>query len=123
MTVAHHLSPDEVNRLQHDFEAALPQDILRWAVAQYAQELVVVTSFQPTGIVTLHMLSEIAPDTPVMTLDTELLFPETYALIDQVEALFGLNLIRVKPELTVSQQATIYGDRLRGEALQTFRGG
>ncbi len=112
MTASYPISPDEIANLQQDFEHASPQDILSWAAKHYGQELAVVTSFQPTGIVTLHMLHEIAPDTPIITLDTGFLFPETYALIDQVETLFDLNLIRVRPELTPQQQAETYGDRL-----------
>ncbi|GAB4308481.1 MAG: phosphoadenylyl-sulfate reductase [Phototrophicales bacterium] len=93
-------------------ESAYPQDILRWAHATYHQRLVVVTSFQPTGIVTLHMLNEIQIRPTVITLDTGVLFPETYALMDEIEARFDLDLIRVQPELTLDQQAAIYGDKL-----------
>ena len=71
-----------------------------------------MTSFQITGIVTLRMLQDIAPATPVLTLDTGLLFPETCDLIDQMEARFDLNLRRVKPRQTPRQQARDYGDRL-----------
>ncbi|MBZ0299017.1 MAG: phosphoadenylyl-sulfate reductase [Anaerolineae bacterium] len=107
-----YLEPDQIAHLQHDFESAHPQDILQWATQQFGDSLAVVTSFQPTGIVTLHMLSEMAPHTAIITLDTEFLFPETYALIDRVESLFNLNLIRVRPELTIDQQAAAYGDKL-----------
>jgi len=102
----------EIAALQRRFEEAYPQDVLRWATETYGQGLAVVTSFGPTGIVTLHMLSEIAPDTPVLTLDTGLLFPETYALMDEIEGRLGLNLIRVKPELTLNEQATQHGSAL-----------
>jgi phosphoadenosine phosphosulfate reductase len=95
-----------------DAENAYPQDILRWAVDQFGSRLTVVTSFQPTGIITLHMLREIAPDLTILTLDTGLLFPETLALTDQLEALWGLNLVRVRPRQTVTQQAAEYGDKL-----------
>jgi len=98
--------------LNTQFETAYPQDILRWAAEQFGSELAVVTSFQPTGIVTLHMLSEVAPKTTVLTLDTGLLFPETYALIDELEARLDLNLVRVKPALTVAQQAELHGPEL-----------
>jgi len=98
--------------LNTQFENAYPQDILRWAAETYGDQLAVVTSFQPTGIVTLHMLSEVAPDTTVMTLDTGLLFPETYALMDELEALLNLRLIRVKPDLTVAQQTESHGAEL-----------
>jgi phosphoadenosine phosphosulfate reductase len=79
------VTADDLTDLSDSFETAYPQDILRWAAENFGDQLAVVTSFQPTGIVTLHMLSEIAPNTPVLTLDTGLLFPETYALMDELE--------------------------------------
>lgn len=102
----------ELSNLNAQFEQAAPQDVLRWATQTYGDQLAVVTSFQPTGIVTLHMLAEIAPQTPILTLDTGLLFPETYALIDQVEARFKLRLTRIRPAQSVEQQAAAYGAAL-----------
>ncbi|HLA41864.1 MAG TPA: phosphoadenylyl-sulfate reductase [Aggregatilineales bacterium] len=105
-------SPQNHDELLETFESAHPQDILKWAAEAYGEKLVVVTSFQPTGIVTLHMLQKIAPRTPVVTLDTGLLFPETRALMDQLQEMLDINLIRVTPEMTVEQQAQRYGDKL-----------
>jgi phosphoadenosine phosphosulfate reductase len=105
-------TPETLQTLNKDFEQGAPQDVLRWAAETFGDQLAVVTSFQPTGIVTLHMLSEIAPRTPVLTLDTGLLFPETYVLMDTLEAQLSLNLIRVRPVQTVSEQAAAYGDSL-----------
>jgi phosphoadenosine phosphosulfate reductase len=102
----------DLNELNSIFETAYPQDILRWAAEAHGKKLAVVTSFQPTGIVTLHMLSEIAPDTPVLTLDTGLLFPETYALMDELESRLGLNLIRVRAAQNVAQQEAAHGPNL-----------
>ena len=102
----------ELQRLSAEFENALPQTVLRWAADTYGQNLAVVTSFQPTGIVTLHMLSEIAPRTPVLTLDTGLLFPETHALMDECERRFNLNLIRIHPQQTVAEQEAAFGPAL-----------
>ncbi|MCY3780711.1 MAG: phosphoadenylyl-sulfate reductase [Chloroflexi bacterium] len=95
-----------------EFENAGPTDILSWASETYGDKLAIVTSFQPTGIVTLHMLQNIAPHTPVLTLDTGLLFPETQDLIDALEQRFDLDLRRIKPRQTPKQQARDYGDRL-----------
>ncbi|MBI1279227.1 MAG: phosphoadenylyl-sulfate reductase [Anaerolineaceae bacterium] len=102
----------DLSTLNTQFESAYPQDVLRWSAETYGDDLAVVTSFQPTGIVTLHMLSEVAPETTVLTLDTGLLFPETYALMDELEALLDLRLIRIKPTLTVAQQAEAHGAEL-----------
>jgi phosphoadenosine phosphosulfate reductase len=95
-----------------DFEEASPQDVLRWASAEFGENFAVVTSFQPTGIVTLHMLQDIAPQTPILTLDTGLLFDETYALMDEIEARFDLHIQRIQPVQTVDEQAQEHGDAL-----------
>ncbi len=102
----------ELGRLQETFEQAYPEEILRWAEATFRSKLAVVTSFGPTGIVTLHMISQIAPETPVLTLDTGLLFAETYDLMKEVEERLGLKVIGVRPELTVEEQAARHGDAL-----------
>ncbi len=94
------------------FESASPFEILSWARDAFGGRLAIVTSFQLTGIATLHMMQRIAPRTPVLTLDTGLLFPETHDLMDALEARFDLDLRRVKPRQTTSQQARDYGDRL-----------
>ncbi len=99
-------------RLNRELETADPAAILRWAVEGLDETLAVVTSFQPTGIVTLHMLYEMGLRVPVLTLDTGLLFPETYALMAEVEQRFNLNLTRIKPAQTVEAQAETYGPAL-----------
>jgi len=105
-------TPDEFAALNARFERESPYAILRWAADYFGDRLAVVTSFQPTGIVTLHYLHTIAPSTAVLTLDTGLLFSETYALMDDLEARWSLNLIRVRPALTPAGQAATFGDRL-----------
>jgi phosphoadenosine phosphosulfate reductase len=103
---------EQLPRLQAEFEDSAPQAILRWAAATFGDRLAVVTSFQPSGIVILHLLQSIAPATTVITLDTGLLFPETEQLIDTIAQRFNLRLVRVRPEQTVQEQAQSYGDAL-----------
>ncbi len=96
-------------------ESTPPQTILRWAVDTYQDNLVVVTSFQNTGLVTLHMLREIAPELPVITLDTGKLFPETIAFINEIEINWHLNLHRARPQpyITVDEHTPDTCCRLR----------
>lgn len=102
----------QIQKQAEQFEAAAPFEILSWASETFGDKLAIVTSFQATGIVTLHMMQRIAPRSPVLTLDTGLLFPETYELMDELEARFDLNLRRINPRQTPAQQARDYGDRL-----------
>lgn len=97
-----------LNALNSQFDRATPKTILRWAAQTYGESLAIVTSLQPTGIATLHMLSEMRDQIPVMphilTVDTGLLFPETYALIAEVEARFNISIKRITPQQSVAQQ-------------------
>lgn len=106
------LSTHEIDALQEQFEDANPQDILRWAVDTFGNKLTVVTSFQVTGIVTIDMLKNITDDFNVLTLDTGLLFPETYQLIDRVESHFNISVQRVSPALSLPTQAREHGSIL-----------
>ncbi len=102
----------QIETLAKQFENAGPCDTLAWASETFGERLAIVTSFQITGIAALHMMQRIAPRTPVLTLDTGLLFPETQDLINDMEARFQLDLRRIKPRQTPRQQARDYGDRL-----------
>jgi len=102
----------DIPALSKRFEGSHPQDILRWGVETFGQKLVVVTSFQPTGLVTLHMLHEMGYSQPILTLDTGLLFTETSSLVDQLEQQWDLKVTRVNPKQTVEQQNDTYGFEL-----------
>ncbi|MCA9883021.1 MAG: phosphoadenylyl-sulfate reductase [Anaerolineae bacterium] len=92
------LTYNDLRDLNNQFEKANPQMILEWVGETYGRRAAVVTSLQPTGIVTLHMMQTIGMDIPVLTLDTDVLFPETYELIEQVEKVFDITIERIKPE-------------------------
>ena len=102
----------QIQAYAEQFENASPYEILSWASETFGDRLAIVSSFQITGIATLHMMQSIAPRTPVLTLDTGLLFPETQDLINKLEGRFQLDLRRIKPRQTPTQQARDYGDRL-----------
>ncbi len=90
--------PLNLQDLQQDFEHASPQEVLQRICCHFGDDAVVVTSFQVTGVVTLHMLQAIMPNVRVFTLDTGVLFPETYALIDDLKVRWNLNLTWVRPQ-------------------------
>ena len=62
--------------------------------------------------VLLHMISQVDPDVPVVFLDTGYHFAETIGTADAAESVYNLNLLRVRPELTVAQQDEAFGPRL-----------
>ncbi|WP_299303080.1 phosphoadenylyl-sulfate reductase [uncultured Litoreibacter sp.] len=58
-------------------------------------EVALVSSFGAESVVLLHMVAEIDPATPVIFLDTEMLFPETLTYQRELASTLGLTDIRV----------------------------
>jgi phosphoadenosine phosphosulfate reductase len=108
------LIPDaaEVRRLNADFEQAAPVDLLAWAHARFGPRAALGTSFQASGLVLLHQAVSAGIDLPCFTIDTDLLFPETVALRQQVEQFFGIQIEVLRPELSLEQQADEFGPEL-----------
>ncbi len=61
------------------------------------------TAFGPEGMVILHMLSTIAPLTPVFNLDTGYQFPETLAMQQRVWERYGIQVTFERAALTTEQ--------------------
>jgi phosphoadenosine phosphosulfate reductase len=94
-------------------EGKEPGDILRWAVEKFQPGLTLACSFGgPSGMVLLHMTMAIDPTVEVFYLNTDFLFPETYALRDACESKYGFKPIGYKSLLTPSEQAVTHGDAL-----------
>ncbi len=95
-----------------ELETAQPEAVLRWAVKEFGPDIALATGFGAEGCVLVAMLSNISRDTRIFYLDTDLLFPETYALRDQLEMRYGVRFERRATRLSLSDQAVEYGERL-----------
>jgi phosphoadenosine phosphosulfate reductase len=93
-------------------EGASPGDILRWAADRYAPRLAFATGFGPEGLVLLDLIARHRLDVDVFTLDTGLLFPETYALWRMLEQRYTLRIRAVRPELDLREQTSLHGEAL-----------
>lgn len=94
---------EELKTKSAELESATPQEILGWAVDRFAPRFTMATAFGPEGMVILHMLAEIAPDTPVFNLDTGYQFKETLELRDRVAKRYGIEVELKRPELSVAE--------------------
>ena len=108
-------TPEELKALSDAFELQQPQDVLRDALNRFRGEMVLACSFGLEDMVLLDMMHRVAPESPLCYLDTDFLFPETYALRDQVVAHYALSaaqVIQVKSILTPEAQAAQFGEAL-----------
>jgi phosphoadenosine phosphosulfate reductase len=87
------------------------QRVLAWA-AGVIPRFAVTSSFGAESAVLLHMLSQVAPDVPVLFLDTGLHFSETIDYRRRLAWDLGLTVEDVHPRLTPAEQAQRYGDAL-----------
>lgn len=94
-----------------ELERAWAGDILAWA-ARDIPSFAVTSSFGADSAVLLHLLSTVAPSTPVLFLDTGLHFAETVTFRRSLADRLGLEVVDVRPERTVAEQAADLGDRL-----------
>ncbi len=93
-------------------EGASLEETLQWTWETFGKQAQIGTSYQGSGLVIIHHARKLGLDFPVFTLDTGLLFPETYALKARLEAFFGIGIQSLEPSQTVAEQAETYGGDL-----------
>lgn len=94
-----HTFPDTLDtrlaRLRHRYGALQGAALLRPILSrEFPGKAALTSSFGAEAAVLLHMVSEIAPDTPVLFLDTGKLFEETLAYRDALIDRLGLTDVR-----------------------------
>jgi phosphoadenosine phosphosulfate reductase len=116
------LSDTDIAYWAEHLEASRPQAILEWAVDVFGPDVSLASSFGAEDMCLIDMLCRVTRSPRVFYLDTGVLFPETYQLIETVQSRYGFQAERVTPLLTLEQQAEHYGDALWGRQPDTCCG-
>lgn len=103
---------EELKAISDGFEHAPPEAVLRWAAQEYGPDVALATGFGAEGCVLIDMLARSNSQMRIFCLDTDLLFPETYALKKRLEARYDIKIEARHPALSLSEQAATYGERL-----------
>lgn len=106
---------EEIRAWGESFEAKQPQEVLAAAIGRYAPKIVLACSFGAEDVVLVDMVHRIDPSIPLFYLDTDFLFPETYAVRDRMIEQYHLNpaqVLQVKSLLTPECQAEQHGEAL-----------
>ncbi len=101
-----------LHALSTSFETATPHDLLVYAIDAYFPQIVLASSFGAEDVALIDMVHRINPKTPIMYLDTDFLFKETYETRDALIRKYGIAPIQVKSLLTPTRQAEQFGDKL-----------
>jgi phosphoadenosine phosphosulfate reductase len=85
------------------------EERVAWALANLPGRHVLSSSFGAQAAVSLHLLTQLAPDIPVILIDTGYLFPETYRFVDELTDRLHLKLEVYRGELSAAWLEARYG--------------
>ncbi|HYT07658.1 MAG TPA: phosphoadenylyl-sulfate reductase [Rugosimonospora sp.] len=102
----------QVIELQDEAEGWDLKVLLQWGLSEFGQSLAIAASLGAEDVVLIDQASRLRSEFRVFTLDTDFLFPDTYALIDRIEKRYGIQVERTHSDLTPAQQAARYGEAL-----------
>lgn len=74
------------------FDRSAPEEIVRWAAAEFGDGLVMTSSFGADSAVLLHMVTRVKPGVRIVMIDTGYLFPETFAFMETLRRRLNLNV-------------------------------
>ncbi|HTB63047.1 MAG TPA: phosphoadenosine phosphosulfate reductase family protein, partial [Opitutales bacterium] len=101
--------PEMLSVESERLERLSAEERVRWAVEQFGEKLILSTSFGIQSAVMLHLVTQIAPEIPVVFVDTGYLFPETYKFADDLTKRLNLNLRVFQAEMTAARQEALHG--------------
>jgi len=103
---------EELQRAGEALEQASAAEILAWTAKRFAPGFTMATAFGPEGMVLIHLLAEVAPETRVFNLDTGYQFQETLEMVERVRQRYGIEVHLERPEQTVTEYEAAHGGPL-----------
>jgi phosphoadenylyl-sulfate reductase (thioredoxin) len=107
-------SRDELTQLSQELEGRSAQAILEWSAERFAPRITFATGFGMEGCVLIDLIARASLPISLFTLDTGLLFPETYELWRRLEDRYQVTIAAVRPDQTVEEQSSAEGPALWG---------
>lgn len=102
---------EDLNALNRHFAdtKANATAIVQWSADTFGRGLVMSTSFGIQSAVMLHLVTRIAPNIPVIWVDTGYLPPETYRFADELTKRLHLNLQVYQSPLSPARMEALHG--------------
>jgi len=93
-----------------DLQGARAQDVIRWAAEAFQGRVLISQSMANTALA--HIVHTVAPEIPLVFIDTGYHFDETLATRDALVARTGLTVLNLTPVQTVAEQDAEHGPDL-----------
>ncbi|PPI86390.1 phosphoadenylyl-sulfate reductase [Candidatus Pantoea edessiphila] len=92
-----------------NLKSRLAEDRVIWTLEHLPKIHILSSSFGIQSAVSLHLITSLQPNIPIILIDTGYLFPETYNFIDDLVDKFNLNLHVFRSEISPAWQESRYG--------------
>jgi len=99
----------ELEQLNQQLAGRTAEQRVAYALDRWKPNILLTSSFGAQAAVLLHMVTRLWPDVPVVLLDTQYLFPETYRFVDELTDRLGLNLKVYQSPLSREWQEARWG--------------
>jgi phosphoadenosine phosphosulfate reductase len=101
--------PQALTELNAELAGLTAEQRVAWALEHIPGEHVLSSSFGAQAAVSLHLVTRLQPDIPVVLIDTGYLFPETYRFVDELTERLALNLKVYRPLIGISWMEARHG--------------
>lgn len=103
------LDKGQLDEINQRLEAMSAQERVAWAMEHLPENIMLSSSFGIQAAVMLHLVTEQAPNIPVVFTDTGYLFPETYQFADELTERLKLNLKIYRSDISPAWQEARFG--------------
>ena len=100
----------DLDAVEAELSQRSAQDIVRYALAQFGDDILLTTSFGVQAAVMLHLVSRERPGVRVVFIDTGFHFQETYRFADALEQRLDIDLRTYQPRLSPSWFVSRHGN-------------
>ena len=110
----------DLKRINQQLEAMSAVETVQWAVDTFGNGLAMSTSFGIQSAVMLHLATSIAPDIPIIWIDTGYLPAETYHFAEYLTERLKLNLKVYQSSISPARMEALYGQLWQQNDLEAF---
>ncbi|MDJ0705323.1 MAG: phosphoadenylyl-sulfate reductase [Leptolyngbyaceae cyanobacterium MO_188.B28] len=110
----------DLTQINQTLEELSSAEIVQWAADTFGSGLAMSTSFGIQSAVMLHLVTRIAPDIPVIWIDTGYLPAETYQFAERLAERLTLNLKVYQSAISPARMEALYGQLWRQNDVDAF---